>query len=160
MSGLKTKFGRLLALLAPAMLLLLSPAALASEADLVLPDLGTQLFMNALNGRSLLMIGLLVCLGGIGLGLMMMAQLKSIKVHHSMGDISHLIYETCKTYLVTQGKFILLLEVLVGAIMAIYFGWLRHLEPLKVVAILVMSLLGIAGSYGVAWFGIDRKSVV
>jgi K(+)-stimulated pyrophosphate-energized sodium pump len=154
MSGLKTKFGRLLALVAPAMLLLLSPAALASEADLVLPDLGTQLFMNALNGRSLLMIGLLVCLGGIGLGLMMMAQLKSIKVHHSMGDISHLIYETCKTYLVTQGKFILLLEVLVGAIMAIYFGWLRHLEPLKVVAILVMSLLGIAGSYGVAWFGI------
>jgi len=71
-----------------------------------------------------------------------------------MREISELIYETCKTYLVTQGKFILLLEVFIGIVMIFYFGVLRHFDALKVVVILLFSLIGIAGSYGVAWFGI------
>ncbi len=71
-----------------------------------------------------------------------------------MREISELIYETCKTYLITQGKFILLLELFIGAIMVFYFGVLQHMGALKVVIILLFSLIGIAGSYGVAWFGI------
>jgi len=81
-------------------------------------------------------------------------QLKRLPVHRSMLEVSELIYETCKTYLITQGKFILILEGFIGAIMVIYFGWLRHFEAAKVITILVFSLLGIGGSYGVAWFGI------
>jgi len=77
-----------------------------------------------------------------------------LPVHRSMLEVSELIYETCKTYLITQGKFILILEGFIGAIMVIYFGWLRHFEAAKVITILVFSLLGIGGSYGVAWFGI------
>src|SRR5262249_8467896 len=72
----------------------------------------------------------------------------------SMLEVSELIYETCKTYLVTQGKFILILEVFIGVIMVFYFGFLEKLEPFRVVIILIFSLIGIAGSYGVAWFGI------
>jgi K(+)-stimulated pyrophosphate-energized sodium pump len=75
-------------------------------------------------------------------------------VHRSMLEVSELIYETCKTYLITQGKFILILESFIGVIMVIYFGWLRHFEAAKVTTIIVFSLLGIGGSYGVAWFGI------
>ena len=75
-------------------------------------------------------------------------------MHRSMREISELIYETCKTYLITQGKFILLLEVFIGVIMVFYFGVLQHFAPLKVAIILLFSLIGIAGSYGVAWFGI------
>jgi len=102
----------------------------------------------------LLMVGLGVCLLGGAFGLLMCQQLKNLPVHRSMREISELIYETCKTYLVTQGKFILILEVFIGAIMVAYFGWLRHMEPAKVITILAFSLVGIAGSYGVAWFGI------
>ena len=86
--------------------------------------------------------------------MVMYSQLKNLPVHKSMLEISELIYETCKTYLITQGKFILGLEVLIGTIMAIYFGLLRHFEAARVVTILIFSLIGIAGSYGVAWFGI------
>ena len=71
-----------------------------------------------------------------------------------MLEISELIYETCKTYLITQGKFILALEVLIGGVMVLYFGVLQHMDVVKVVTILLFSLIGIAGSYGVAWFGI------
>ena len=85
---------------------------------------------------------------------MIYRQLKNMAVHKSMLEISELIYETCKTYLVTQGKFILLLEVFIGVIMIFYFGVLRHFEPVKVAVILLFSLIGIGGSYGVAWFGI------
>src|ERR1051326_172778 len=87
-------------------------------------------------------------------GFVMYTQLRNLPVHSSMREISELIYETCKTYLTTQGKFILLLEVFIGAIMVVYFGWLRHFEALRVVIIIVFSLIGIAGSYCVAWFGI------
>ena len=133
--------------------LILAPAARADEAKLILPDLDSVRFLG-LTGRQLLMGGLVVCVLGLAFGMMIYQQLKKLPVHKSMLEVSELIYETCKTYLVTQGKFILLLEVFIGIIMVIYFGWLRHFEAIKVVAIVVFSLLGIAGSYGVAWFGI------
>ena len=75
-------------------------------------------------------------------------------MHESMREISELIYETCKTYLITQGKFILILEVFIGLVILLYFGFLLAFEPVKVAIILAFSLVGIAGSYGVAWFGI------
>ncbi len=123
------------------------------EANLVLPDLGTETFLGT-NGRTLLMGGLIVCVLGLAFGMTIFTRLKNMPVHRSMLDVSELIYETCKTYLVTQGKFILLLEVFIGVIMVFYFGVLQHFAAVKVVIILLFSLIGIAGSYGVAWFGI------
>jgi K(+)-stimulated pyrophosphate-energized sodium pump len=123
------------------------------EVNLLLPDLGSVDFMGV-NGRTLLMSGLFVCILGLLFGLVIYRQLKNYPVHTSMKEISELIYETCKTYLVTQGKFILVLEIFIGVIMVFYFGVLQHLETLKVAIILIFSLIGIAGSYGVAWFGI------
>jgi len=134
--------------------LVLSGSAFASEAELQLPDLAKVTFLGGPNGRSLLMWGLLICLFGLGFGVYQFAQLRKLPVHKAMLDISELIYETCKTYLITQGKFILALEVLIGAVMVLYFGFLQHMEVVKVVTILAFSLIGIAGSYGVAWFGI------
>ncbi len=129
------------------------PTEHRSEANLVLPDLGSVQFLG-MGGDRLLMGGLIVCVFGLLFGLMMYTQLKNLPVHRSMLEISELIYETCKTYLVTQGKFILLLELFIGAIMVVYFGVLRHFDALRVIIILVASLVGIGGSYFVAWFGI------
>ncbi len=123
------------------------------EANLVLPDLGTVSF-GGVNARTLLMGGLVICVLGLGFGLVIYTQLKNLPVHRSMLEISELIYETCKTYLITQGKFILVLELFIGVIMLFYFGLLQHFAPTKVAIILLFSLIGIAGSYGVAWFGI------
>jgi K(+)-stimulated pyrophosphate-energized sodium pump len=123
------------------------------EANLVLPDLG-QVDFQGINGRTLLMGGLGVCVLGLVFGLVIFRQLKNLPVHRSMLEISELIYETCKTYLITQGKFILILELFIGVIMVFYFGALQHFAPIKVAIILLFSLVGIAGSYGVAWFGI------
>src|SRR5213593_4946445 len=109
--------------------------------------------LPALVVRALLMWGLVVCALGLVFGMVIFSQLKNLPVHAAMREISELIYETCKTYLITQGKFILLLEVFIGIIIVIYFGVLQHLEPIKVGIILAFSLIGIAGSYGVAWFG-------
>src|SRR5438105_2476428 len=154
MQTFKTSFSRALSALGAAALALLLPAAArADEARLVLPDLGSVQFLG-MSGRSLLLLGLVVCaLGGV-FGLVVYRQLKTLAVHRSMLEVSELIYETCKTYLITQGKFILILEGFIGVIMVVYFGWLRHFDASKVIAILVFSLLGIGGSYGVAWFGI------
>jgi len=123
------------------------------EANLILPDLDTGDFLG-MPGRTLLMGGLAVCVLGLVFGLVIYGQLKKMPVHKSMLEISELIYETCKTYLVTQGKFILMLWVFIGTIMVVYFGALRHMEAAKVVTIVIFSLIGIGGSYGVAWFGI------
>jgi K(+)-stimulated pyrophosphate-energized sodium pump len=123
------------------------------EANLVLPDLSTVDF-HGVDGHSLLMVGLLVCALGFAFGLVVFNQLKRLPVHPSMREVSELIYETCKTYLITQGKFILILEVFIGVIMIFYFGALIHFDPLRVLIIVIFSLIGIAGSYGVAWFGI------
>ena len=128
-------------------------AARADEAKLILPDLGSVGFLG-MSGRSLLEIGLVVCALGLIFGIVIFAQLKRLPVHRAMLEVSELIYETCKTYLITQGKFILILESFIGVIMVIYFGWLRHFEAAKVITIILFSLLGIGGSYGVAWFGI------
>src|SRR5262245_4732802 len=127
------------------------------EASLVLPDVGQAQFLG-MNGRTLLMGGLLVCALGLGFGLLMLSQVKSAPVHRSMAEISELIYETCKTYLVTQGKFILILELFIGTIILLYYGFLQHFAPVKVAIILIFSLIGIAGSYGVAWFGIRMNT--
>jgi K(+)-stimulated pyrophosphate-energized sodium pump len=128
------------------------------EASLRLPDLSSVSFANffGLNGHQLLAIGLLFCVGGLLFGLAIYVQLKNLPVHRSMREISELIYETCKTYLVTQGKFILLLWVFIAVIISLYFGVLKPVGNVAVTLpiILLFSLVGIAGSYGVAWFGI------
>jgi K(+)-stimulated pyrophosphate-energized sodium pump len=128
------------------------------EANLVLPDLAQATFLGGTNGRTLLMWGLLVCALGLLFGIATYTQLRNLPVHKSMLEISELIYETCKTYLITQGKFLLLLWIFIAVIISAYFGWLAPV-PGKSVAvtlpiILLFSLIGIAGSYGVAWFGI------
>jgi K(+)-stimulated pyrophosphate-energized sodium pump len=130
-----------------------APAA-ASEANLTLPNFGDVKFLGGIGGDTLLKAGLLVCVLGLLFGMWMYMQLKNLPVHRSMKEISELIFETCKTYLVTQGKFILILEVFIGAVMIFYFGWLLGFGAMKVVTILLFSLVGIAGSYFVAWFGI------
>jgi len=124
------------------------------EASLVLPDLGSVSFLGGIDGHTLLLSGLVVSALGLLFGLIFYTQLKNLPVHRSMLEVSELIYETCKTYLVTQGKFILLLELFVGAIIVLYFGALLHFEAFRVGIVLLFSLVGIAGSYGVAWFGI------
>jgi K(+)-stimulated pyrophosphate-energized sodium pump len=124
------------------------------EANLVLPDLSTVTFLGGTDGHTLLLSGLVVSVLGLLFGLLFFTQLRNLPVHRSMLEVSELIYETCKTYLVTQGKFILLLELFVGVIIVLYFGVLLHFEASRVGIILLFSLIGIAGSYGVAWFGI------
>jgi K(+)-stimulated pyrophosphate-energized sodium pump len=136
------------------------------EAALVLPDLGQATFLGGINGRTLLLLGLAVCALGLAFGLVIYTQLKNLEVHRSMREVSELIYETCKTYLQTQGKFLLILWVFIGVAVAVYFGKLAttvdpatgaevHGFPLSRVAIILFfSLVGMAGSYSVAWFGI------
>jgi K(+)-stimulated pyrophosphate-energized sodium pump len=130
-----------------------APVHAGGEANLILPDLSTQDFMG-INARTLLMGGLAVCVFGLAFGMVIFYRLKNMPVHRSMLEVSELIYETCKTYLITQGKFILILELFIGVIMVFYFGALLKFSAMKVAIILAFSLLGIAGSYGVAWFGI------
>jgi K(+)-stimulated pyrophosphate-energized sodium pump len=125
------------------------------EASLKLPDLSSVSFLNgAIDGHRLLMVGILFCIFGLGFGMVIYTRLKNLPVHRSMREISELIYETCKTYLVTQGRFILLLWAFIAVVILLYFGVLEHMEAMRVVIILAFSLVGIAGSYGVAWFGI------
>ena len=138
--------------------LMQAPNAFASEADLLLPDLHSKTFLDGIvqggiPGDILLQWGLLICLFGMIFGVVQYIGIRKLPVHSAMREISELIYETCKTYLVTQGKFILVLWLLIGAIIVAYFGWLRQMEAIKVVAILIASLIGILGSYIVAWFG-------
>jgi K(+)-stimulated pyrophosphate-energized sodium pump len=127
------------------------------EANLVLPDLSTVNFLG-MNGHAILIYGLVICVFGLLFGLTIYVQLKNLPVHRTMLEISELIYETCKTYLVTQGKFILLLWTFIAVIIALYFGVLAPVpgKPIweTLTVILLFSLVGIAGSYGVAWFGI------
>lgn len=123
------------------------------EANLKLPDLSQVSFLG-LDGHTLLINGLVVCFLGLAFGLVIYLQLKKLPVHQSMREMSELIYETCKTYLITQGKFILLLEAFIAVIIVLYFGLLLKFEAMRVLIILFFSLVGIAGSYGVAWFGI------
>jgi len=127
------------------------------EAALKLPDLSEVTFLGV-DGHSLLLVGLLFCFLGLMFGLAIYIQLKNLPVHRAMREISELIYETCKTYLITQGKFIMVLWVFIATIVVVYFGVLRpvpgHSIAITLPMILLFSLVGIAGSYGVAWFGI------
>jgi K(+)-stimulated pyrophosphate-energized sodium pump len=135
------------------------PAETASgEASLKLPDLSQVTFLGGIDGHKLLLIGILFCIFGLLFGLVIFTKLKNLPVHRAMLDISELIYETCKTYLVTQGKFILVLWAFIAVVIGLYFGWLSPVPGKSIGVtlpiILMFSLVGIAGSYGVAWFGI------
>jgi K(+)-stimulated pyrophosphate-energized sodium pump len=135
-------------------LLCSATSALASEAELILPDLrSVRFFGDRIDGWSLLIWGLAICAFGIVFGMVQYSRIKNMKVHKSMLDISELIYGTCKTYLFTQGKFIVILWILVGIIIAVYFKGLQKMDNTKVAIILACSLVGIMGSYTVAWFG-------
>src|SRR6266571_6378741 len=123
------------------------------EANLKLPDLSQVRFLG-IDGHKLLTIGIVFCVFGLLFGLAIYTRLKNLPVHRAMREISELIYETCKTYLITQGKFILILEAFIAIVIVLYFGVLSKMEPFRVAIILAFSLVGIAGSYGVAWFGI------
>ena len=123
------------------------------EANLQLPDLSQVNFMGV-DGHTLLLYGIGFCVLGLVFGMTIYTRLKNLPVHGSMLEISELIYETCKTYLFTQGKFLLLLESFIAVVIVLYFGVLQHMEALRVIIILAFSVIGIAGSYGVAWFGI------
>ncbi len=123
------------------------------EANLKLPDLSQVSFLG-INGHLLLLYGIGICVLGLVFGMSIFTRLKNMPVHRSMLEISELIYETCKTYLVTQGKFLLLLEIFIAAVIVLYFGVLLKMEAIRVAIIILFSLVGIAGSYGVAWFGI------
>ena len=129
------------------------PEQASGEANLKLPNLSSVSFLG-MDGHNLLMIGLLFCVFGLAFGLVIYSRLKNLPVHRSMKEMSELIYETCKTYLITQGKFLFLLWVFIAVIIVLYFGVLLHYEAGRVLIILAFSVNGIIGSYGVAWFGI------
>jgi K(+)-stimulated pyrophosphate-energized sodium pump len=138
-----------------------SLAARASESDIIIPDLTTVHFngLGGVSGVSLMYLGLVICLLGGLFGIWQYKQTKALPVHRSMADVSNTIWETCKTYLFTQGKFLMILWVLIAACMVYYFMGLQHKTLGNVVVILLASILGILGSYGVAWFGIRINTV-
>jgi K(+)-stimulated pyrophosphate-energized sodium pump len=143
----------LLLLGAPALLAKAAEEAAGGEANLKLPDLSQVSFLG-IDGHKLLLYGIIICVFGLLFGLTIFTRLKNMEVHRSMREISELIYETCKTYLLTQGKFLLLLEIFIAVVIVLYFGVLLKMEFMRVAIIILFSLVGIAGSYGVAWFGI------
>jgi K(+)-stimulated pyrophosphate-energized sodium pump len=135
-----------------------APAALAQEstggeANLVLPDLGSVSF-HGISGSALLAYGLIICALGLVFGMVIFYQIRKLPAHRSMKEISELIWQTCKTYLLKQGQFLILLWVFIAVVIGVYFGALSHFTATKVIVILLFSVLGILGSYGVAWFGI------
>ncbi|MBI3192365.1 MAG: sodium/proton-translocating pyrophosphatase, partial [Pedosphaera parvula] len=148
-------------------------SASASEADIKIPDLTQVKFegLGGISGLALMYLGLVICVVGAVFGLVQYQQTKALPVHESMAKVSHMIWETCKTYLFTQGKFLAILWMLIAACMVYYFGFLtEHKDAagqalssghvaFNVVVILLASILGMAGSYGVAWFGIRINTV-
>src|SRR5687767_8127836 len=143
--------------------LLMSPALLAAqpgqpehrpggEVNIQLPNLNQGDFLG-MTGHQILLTGLVVCVLGLMFGLWTYTAVKNLPVHKSMADVSAIIYETCKAYLIQQGKFLLILELFIGTVMIAYF-WLTGLEASRIVIVIIFSLIGIAGSYGVAWYGI------
>ncbi|MFZ0084593.1 MAG: sodium-translocating pyrophosphatase [Candidatus Acidiferrales bacterium] len=130
-----------------------APEAVGGEANLKLPNLSSVTFLG-IDGHRLLLFGILFCVLGLAFGMTIYTRLKNLPVHRAMREISELIYETCKTYLITQGKFLLLLECFIAVIIVLYFGLLLHYEAARVIIILAFSMVGIMGSFGVAWFGI------
>ncbi|MCX6868764.1 MAG: sodium/proton-translocating pyrophosphatase, partial [Verrucomicrobia bacterium] len=135
--------------------------AFASEADLKIPKLDSVTFssLGGVTGHTLMLAGIVVCILGGLFGLVQYNQTKALPVHQSMATVSNTIWETCKTYLFTQGKFLAILWLLIAACMIYYFGVLQKNTPMHVAVILAASVLGILGSYGVAWFGIRINTV-
>ena len=159
-SHLVSRLAKIFAAGAALVLLLMSAgAAMADEstggeANLKLPELSQVRFLWGIDGHQLLVWGILFCIFGLAFGMTIYVRLKNLPVHRCMREISELIYETCKTYLVNQGKFLFLLWIFIAAVIVLYFGVLRHYDAVKVAMILFFSVVGILGSYGVAWFGI------
>lgn len=147
---------RLLTLLAAALMAGVPMLAGASEADIEIPDLSAVKFdgLGGVGGVTLMYIGIVICLIGAVFGVVQYQQTKALPVHESMEKVSNSIWETCKTYLQTQGRFLAVLWVLIALCMVYYFMGLSHQGVGKVLVILLCSVLGILGSYGVAWFGI------
>ncbi|MBM3854411.1 MAG: sodium-translocating pyrophosphatase, partial [Verrucomicrobia bacterium] len=133
----------------------------ASEADIIIPDLTKVSFdgLGGMTGIQLMYAGIALCVLGAIFGMVQYQQTKALPVHASMKNVSNTIWETCKTYLFTQGKFLAILWLLIAGCMIYYFGFLSHLGAGHVVVILLASVLGILGSYGVAWFGIRINTV-
>src|SRR5260221_4836258 len=138
-----------------------STGALASESDIKIPDLSKVSFpgLGNVGGVTLMYVGIVICLIGAVFGLVQYQQTKALPVHSSMANVSNTIWETCKTYLFTQGKFLAILWVLIAGCMVYYFMGLEHKSFGNVIVILLASILGILGSYGVAWFGIRINTV-
>jgi K(+)-stimulated pyrophosphate-energized sodium pump len=156
----KTKRSIWTFLLSSLMLLLMAGTAFAGEANILLPDLSKITFFGgSLGGVTILNFGLLICLIGLAFGFMQYAQTKNLPAHKSMLDVSQTIWETCKTYLLQQGKFLLALWVLIAICIVYYFGVLSAMGTSAVVIILLASVVGILGSYAVAWFGIRINTV-
>lgn len=124
------------------------------EASLTLPDLGSVEVMGGINGRLLLMVGLLVCVAGLVFGLTTSQQLKNLPVHVAMKQVSELIYSTCRAYLLRQGRFLMILWIFIAAVILVYYKALVGFGWGRVLTIIAFSLLGMAGSYAIAWFGI------
>src|SRR5678816_3168409 len=139
----------------------IAPTLYASEADIKIPDLNNVAFpgLGGMSGATLMYIGIGICATGAAFGLVQYLQTKSLPVHSSMAAVSHTIWETCKTYLFTQGRFLAILWLLIAACMIYYFKVLQHNTIGHVIIILLCSVLGILGSYGVAWFGIRINTV-
>ena len=146
--------------LTAALLLSLPALARAGEADIRIPDLAKTTFLNgALTGHQILWFGLVVCALATVYGWWQYLQTRALPVHRSMSDVSDIIWETCKTYLWQQGKFLAGLWVLIAGCMTYYFAGLEQKDASSVAVILAASVLGILGSYGVAWFGIRINTV-
>jgi K(+)-stimulated pyrophosphate-energized sodium pump len=139
----------------------LAVCASAGEADIKIPDLSDVKFagLGGMTGLTLMYLGIAICAIGAVFGLVQYKQTKALPVHECMANVSHTIWETCKTYLFTQGKFLAILWMLIAACMVYYFGVLSHMTAGHVIIILLASILGILGSYGVAWFGIRINTV-
>ena len=127
----------------------------ASEADLVVPNIKE----TSLDSYNLLIIGLIVSVIGIIFGFIEYLRIKKIDVHEVMANVGNTIFETCKTYLIQQGKFLLILEALIGLCIVFYFGFLEEMNIKNVLIILGWSVIGILGSYSVAWFGIRMNTL-
>ncbi|MBP7527237.1 MAG: sodium-translocating pyrophosphatase [Syntrophorhabdaceae bacterium] len=138
------------------MFMLVSLPAFAGEADIILPDLSTvtfTLFGSTVSGVSIMYFGIVICFVGLIFAILQASQTKKMPAHKAMLDVSAVIWETCKSYLAQQGKFLFILWLLIAACMVYYFMGLSHAPFGNMVIILVCSVLGILGSYGVAWFG-------
>ncbi len=147
-------------LLSGLIILLAAGSAFAGEANIKLPDLTQIAFLNgSLSGMTILNFGLIICLVGMAFGILQYVQTKNLPAHQAMLDVSQTIWETCKTYLFQQGKFLIALWVLIAVCMIYYFGFLEHMPSSSVIIILIASIVGILGSYVVAWFGIRINTV-